>query len=74
MQHSYKTTLEHKLIYLILCWAFGYFGVHRFYEKKIFSGIVYLLTFGFFGIGVTIDFVICLISIVKCVLSHSDLN
>ena len=68
-----RKILEHKIVYVILCWAFGYFGVHRFYDRKIFSGIVYLLTFGLFGIGVLIDFVIGLIDVVKNVLNYSNL-
>lgn len=40
---------------LILCLFGGIFGLHRFYEGKIFSGILYLCTCGFCGIGVIID-------------------
>lgn len=40
---------------LVLCVLFGYFGVHKFYEGKIGLGILYLLTFGLFGIGWIID-------------------
>ena len=71
MQHNKdnKKVLEHKIIYVILCWAFGFLGVHRFYEKKIFSGIIYLLTFGVLGIGVIIDFTIGLIDAVRAFLN-----
>lgn len=68
-----RKMLEHKIVYVILCWAFGYFGVHRFYDRKIFSGIIYLFTFGLFGIGVLIDFVIGLIDVVKNVLDYIKL-
>lgn len=44
-----------KLVALILCILFGYFGFHRFYVGKIGSGILYLFTFGFCGIGWIID-------------------
>ena len=71
--------IEHKIIYVILCWAFGYFGVHRLYDKKIFSGIIYLLTFGVFGLGVIIDFVIGIIDfvvgliyVVKCIFDNNN--
>lgn len=47
---------KNKWVVLLLCFFFGVFGVHRFYEKKIFTGIVYLLTLGLFGFGVLIDF------------------
>jgi TM2 domain-containing membrane protein YozV len=39
-----------------LLWFFlGVFGAHRFYLEKIGTGILYLLTFGFFGIGWLFD-------------------
>ena len=44
-----------KWIVLVLAIVGGYLGVHRFYEGKIFSGIIYIFTFGFFGIGILID-------------------
>ncbi len=47
---------KNKWIALLLCLFFGVFGVHRFYEKKIGTGILYLLTCGFCGIGVIVDF------------------
>ena len=41
-----------------ILWAFGlmgFCGVHRFYSGKITSGLVYFLTFGFFGVGQFVD-------------------
>ena len=42
-----------------LAWIFltflGVFGIHRFYQGKWFSGIIYLCTLGIFGIGVVYD-------------------
>lgn len=35
----------------------GWCGVHRFYQKKIGTGILYLCTFGLFAIGWLIDLV-----------------
>ena len=40
----------------ILLTFLGIFGVHRFYMGKLISGIVYLCTFGIFGIGYIYDF------------------
>lgn len=42
-----------------LAWIFltflGVLGIHRFYQGKWFSGIIYLCTLGIFGIGVVYD-------------------
>lgn len=47
---------KNKWVALLLCFLFGPLGIHRFYEGKIGSGILYLLTFGLFGLGVLVDF------------------
>ena len=38
-------------IKFIICLLFGIFGVHKFMEKKIGMGILYLFTAGLFGLG-----------------------
>lgn len=47
---------KNRWVCALLCWFFGYLGVHRFYVGKIGTGILYLCTIGFFGFGVFIDF------------------
>lgn len=49
-----------KWLAFILCFFFGEFGVHRFYEGKIGTGILWLFTFGMFGIGWLVDLIILL--------------
>lgn len=40
-----------------LCLFLGYFGIHRFYIGKIGMGVLYLFTYGLFGIGWIVDLI-----------------
>lgn len=49
-----------KLVTFLLCWILGEFGIHRLYTGKVVSGILYLLTGGFCGVGIVIDMILIL--------------
>ena len=53
--------LKDKWVAFLLCFFFGWLGAHRFYEGKIVSGIIYLLSFGLGGLGVLIDLILILL-------------
>jgi hypothetical protein len=48
------------LITLLFCGFLGFLGVHRFYNGKVGTGVLMLLTLGGFGIWATIDFILIL--------------
>lgn len=48
---------KNKWAVFFLCLFFGVFGVHRFYERKIGTGILFLLTMGLGGFGVIYDLI-----------------
>ena len=48
---------KQKKIALIACLLGGMIGAHKFYEEKYVMGVLYLLTCGFFMIGVIIDLI-----------------
>ena len=47
-------TIDYNLAWVLLGFT-GAFGIHRFYQGKIFSGVLFLLTGGLFGIGYVYD-------------------
>ena len=48
---------KNKWVAIALLILLGYFGAHKFYEGKFGMGILYLFTFGLFGIGLIVDFI-----------------
>ena len=46
-----------KWIAFFLCLFLGYLGIHKFYEGKVGMGILYIFTFGLFGIGILVDLI-----------------
>lgn len=51
---------KNKWVALLLCFFLGEFGIHRFYEGKVGTGILWMLTGGLFLIGWLIDLIILL--------------
>lgn len=52
---GYPGRMRDKWVAFFLCLFLGFFGAHKFYEGKAGMGILYILTFGLFGIGWFID-------------------
>lgn len=55
---GFKTNLKSRSLSIFLCALFGIFGIHRFYEGKIATGILWLCTGGLGLIGWIIDLII----------------
>ncbi len=53
------------VIEFFITFFFGVWGVHRFLKGKIFTGFVYLFTYGVFGFGYFIDLIKSVINIVN---------
>lgn len=51
---------KNKWVALLLCIFLGWMGAHKFYEGKVGMGVIYLFTWGLFGFGWFIDFIVLL--------------
>jgi len=49
---------KNKVVALLLAIFVGFLGAHKFYEGKFILGIIYLFTYGLFGIGIVIDVIV----------------
>ncbi|MDQ5957653.1 MAG: hypothetical protein QG614_628 [Patescibacteria group bacterium] len=56
--HNRKEFNKDWIITLLLAIFLGTFGIHRFYNKKIGTGILMLITFGGFGLWQLIDIIL----------------
>lgn len=52
---------KNKWTAFFLCLFFGIWGIHKFYERKILFGIIYILTGGICGLGVIVDLVVLIL-------------
>ncbi len=56
-----KKTGKLQIVAFILCLLLGWLGIHRFYLGYTFMGVIYIFTFGLFGIGWLIDLILLII-------------
>ena len=52
--------MKSKTVTFLLCYSIGFLGAHRFYNRKIVSAILMLITLGGVGIWVIIDLILIL--------------
>lgn len=55
-----QTSTKSKWIAFLLCLFLGWLGAHRFYVGKFGTGVLYVATRGFYGVGIVIDLLLIL--------------
>lgn len=50
----------YKWVTLVLAIFLGWLGIHKFYERKYYMGLLYLITGGFCCIGIVLDVLVLL--------------
>lgn len=53
-EYFYPGSTDYSVAWILLMFV-GALGIHRFYQAKFFTGLIYLMTFGLFGIGYVYD-------------------
>ena len=57
-----EVSKKQRMVALLLCFFFGWIGMHRFYVGKVGTGILHILTLGgFLGIWPLIDFIMIIV-------------
>lgn len=56
-----KTKEKNKWVVFFLCLFLGFLGIHRFYERKILTGLLWCVTLGLWGVGWVIDLILILL-------------
>ncbi len=65
VEEQKKISKKSRLVALLLCFFLGWAGAHRFYTRKIRTGIMMNLTMGGFGIWYFIDLVMIALGVFK---------
>ena len=55
---------EQAVVKFLLCFFLGIFGAHYFFERRFILALIYLFTWGLFGIGWFIDCIRLLINLI----------
>lgn len=61
-QYDFPVSPKSKWLDFTLALLGGHIGIHKFYEGKIFIGILYFLTLGLFGFGWIADVILILLN------------